>query len=301
MSRYGLLSDVTKAVTSTAVNGYALFRYRLAGSGFGLNATEKRDRRIIVTLTTIPSRLQAVQISLDCMLRQTVKPDKIILNLGEELFEGVSLPPGFDELEERGVEIRYVPYLCPHTKYFYTMREHPDDIVITIDDDVIYRTTVIEELYESYRRHPSAVSCLRAHRMLFDENGTLLPYNGWEYETTWEDTPSMLIFSTGAGGVLYPPGSLHKDLFNSDVFTDLCYRADDVWLKAMELLNGTPVVLASKNYRRLTIVKGSQKIALKTANVGKAENDTCIQNVFNHYGLTSSSLLERETALRIAK
>lgn len=292
MSRYGLLSDIKKVFTSTAINVFAVLRYKFGSKNFGLNRTEKREKRIIVTLTTIPSRVYAVQISLDCMLRQTVKPDKIIVNIGIEKFEGIILPMAFQALEERGVEIRSVPYLCPHTKYFYTMQDFPDDIVITIDDDVIYKKTVIEELMKSYQRHPHAISCLRAHRMAFDDQGKVLPYNQWEYETTHEDVPSLQIFSTGAGGVLYPPHLLHEDLFRREVFTELCYRQDDIWLKAMEVLTRTPVVLASKEYRRLTLVKQSQKIALKKTNAHKGENDICLSKVFQHYGITYLDLVD---------
>lgn len=300
MSHYGLLSDIRKTFTKTAVNIFALARYKFGSQECGLNIAERRSRRIIVSLTTIPSRLGSVQISLDCILRQTVKPDRIILNLGRELFEGIPLPKGFRGLEKRGVEIRYVPYLCPHTKYFYTLQEFPDDIVITIDDDVIYRKTVIEALMACYRRHPSAVSCLRAHKMRFDAHRRLLPYKQWEYETTCTDTPSHLLFSTGAGGVLYPPHVLYKDLFNQELFRELCLRADDIWLKAMELLNDTPVVLASKDYRRMNLVQRSQKIALKRANLHRADNDTYIQNVFHYFGITDDSLqmetMENENA-----
>ena len=293
MSRYGLLSDIKKIFTSTVINILALLRYKLGGGTFGLNTTEKRDKRIVVTLTTIPSRMGAVQISLDCLLRQSVKPDKVIVNLGQELFEGISLPNGFKILESRGVEIRYVPYLCPHSKYFYTMQDFPEDIVITFDDDVIYQKRVIEELMKSYKRHPRSVSCLRAHKMIFDEHHILLPYNQWEYETTCVDIQSTQIFSTGAGGVLYPPHVLNKDVFHSGLLSELCFRADDVWLKAMELLNHTSVVLASKDYRRLTLVRRSQRVALKKTNIRKAENDICIQNVFQHYGITYSDFQDQ--------
>lgn len=290
MSRYGLLSDIKKIFTSTIINIYAALRYKLWKKSFGLNNIEKRDKLIIVSLTTIPSRIWSVQISLDCILRQTVKPDKIILNLGQEVFEGVTLPKSFKNLEKRGVEIRYVSYLSPHSKYYYTMQDYPNDIIVTIDDDVIYKRTVINELLKSYQRHPNAVSCLRAHKMMFDRNFNLLPYNQWNYETIEENIPSMRIFSTGAGGVLYPPRSLYKDLFETKLIRELCFRTDDVWLKAMEVMNKTPVVLASKNYRRLTLVKRSQKYALKRTNTHKAENDVSIKNVFGYYEIKYEDL-----------
>lgn len=100
-----------------------------------------------------------------------IKPDLIILNLGEELFSNVVLPSIILKFKSADVIVRYVPDLKPHTKYYNSMQDYPDDIILTVDYDQIYPLDFIEKLYQSYLENPSAISCYRAHLMLFDEEG----------------------------------------------------------------------------------------------------------------------------------
>ena len=59
------------------------------------------------------------------ILKQTMKPDKIILWLGREKFPDKKLPKIFDKLKACGVELRFCPEdIEPHTKYFYAMQEY---------------------------------------------------------------------------------------------------------------------------------------------------------------------------------
>ena len=46
--------------------------------------TEKRDTRLIVSLTSFPARIKTVHQTINTLLRQTVKPDHIILWLSED-------------------------------------------------------------------------------------------------------------------------------------------------------------------------------------------------------------------------
>jgi hypothetical protein len=44
---------------------------------------------------------------------------------------------------------------------------------------------------------------------------------------------------TGVGGILYPPASLHPDLFDEETFTRLCPDGDDFWFFWMARRAGT--------------------------------------------------------------
>ncbi len=50
---------------------------------------------------------------------------------------------------------------------------------------------------------------------------------------------SFLNFSTGVGDILYPPHTLHEEVFKEDMFLDVCRYADDIWFYAMAFKNGT--------------------------------------------------------------
>lgn len=249
----------------------------------GLNKTEKRDKEIIVSLTTIPSRIDAVCIVIGTMLRQTVKPDKIQLYLGQDEFKDIKLPLWLKLQMRCGVEVIYCKDLKPHTKYFYAMKNNKGSIVITVDDDILYHNDTIEILYKSYLKHPEAVSALRTHLITFNGEGILNPYNVWRQR--WSrliDVPTIKLFATGVGGVLYPPDTMNEDLLKEDIFMKLCPIGDDLWLKVMQLLNDIPCVLAAKQ-RTLRYIDGTQEIALHKTNVGQGKNDEQLNNLFEFY------------------
>ncbi len=248
-----------------------------------LNTTEIRPIKIIVTMTTIPPRVGKIHQVILRLLRQTVKPDKIIIYLGKEKFQGIDLPYMLKlQIKLFGVEVRYVEDIGPHTKYFYAISEFKNDIIITTDDDIKYPADLIEELYKSYKKHPKAVSARRCHLINFNENGSIKKYNEWLYKySKLIDTPSMLLFPTGVGGVLYPPQALHPEVFNLENIKKLTLKADDVWLKFMEILNGTPVVMTPPFI--IKKVKGSQKVTLNQENVQGQGNDLYINNVIKTY------------------
>lgn len=254
----------------------------------GLNKTEKREKKIVVSLTSYPARIDVVPATIGSLLRQTVKPDCIVLWLGEEKFPNQELPKIYEKLRECGVEIRFRQDLKSHTKYFYAIQEFPEDIIITVDDDLLYRETLIEELYSSYKKHPECVSALRVHKMRFNDDYTLKKYGEWYYEYSGEiGSISHQYFATGVGGVLYPPHVLHPEVTNLDVIRKCCHNHDDLWLKIMEVMNGTKVALAADSKKKNKgQIMGTQATGQWKENVIDGGNDRqteAVLTVYNNY------------------
>lgn len=248
-----------------------------------LNIRE-RDKKIIVSMTSYGQRLNTVHVTIDSILRQTVKPDKIVLCISEA--DHADLPATLKKYEKKNlIEILVCEDLkSPHMKYFFTMQKYPDDIVITVDDDVIYRTDLIEKLYSSYQLYPDCVSALRVHRIRLNEEGEIRPYKKWKLRSSeYVLVPRHDYFATGVGGVLYPPHLLHEDMFRLDIIRETCLKADDVWLKFMELLNDVKVVLADSN-KALEYIENTQEGGLFNKNVDCDQNDVQIQALVDHYG-----------------
>ncbi|MEA5549338.1 hypothetical protein VB816_30580, partial [Limnoraphis robusta CCNP1324] len=147
------------------------------------------------------------------------------------------LPPQLGKLERRGLEIRRHNDIGPLTKIVPTLKRYPEALVVTADDDMFYPHDWLEELYDAYLREPGIIHAHRAHRMTFD-SGRVRPYREWEWEAPGFQGPSFDLFPTGVGGVLYAPGHLHREVMNERAYLQLSPKADDVWLKAMSLLNG---------------------------------------------------------------
>ncbi len=238
-------------------------------------------KKVIVSLTTYPARIATVHITIDTIINQTVKPDNIYLWLYTEEFPNreKDLPAELLERTKQGLEIRWMnDNLRPHNKYYFTMIDHPEDIIITVDDDVIYEDKIVKVLLESYVRHPFAVSALRVH-LMYGNNKGLRSYNDWKKRfNDYIDIPSMQLFATGVGGVLYPPHIMDEKVFDIDAIKELCLRADDIWLKFMQVKAGTPVVLAER-HNGLKYIDGSQDCALWNTN--EYENDVQFKNVLD--------------------
>lgn len=244
-----------------------------------------REVKIIVSLTSFNERMPYITETLTPIFDQTQKPDKIILWLAQSQFptKEKELPHSLLRLKSRGLEIRWCDDLKPHKKYYFTMLEYPDDIVITIDDDAIYDKTLIETLMACYKKNPNAVSAMRVHKILFDDQGLFRPYNEWLKEYPAElHRARMDLIATGVGGVLYPPKCLHAALFNKEDILQTCLFADDMWLKVMEVLQGTPVALA-KEQRPFKYISGTQDFSLFKMNVDENMNDRQLQNICNIY------------------
>lgn len=238
--------------------------------------------KIIISLTSYGKRLETLPLCLTSIFNQTYKADKVILNIsGKD-----SLPQSILKFQDKGLSIFHVPVdLKPHNKYYYTMKRYPEDIIITLDDDIIYPSDLIEKLLLSYKRFPNSVSAGRAHKMLFDGNGNLMPYLKWERECNLYDCPSMDLFATGVGGVLYPPHSMNIELFNQTQIQRLCLYADDLWLKFMQLMQNTPVVLIKQERQHPPGIPGVYDNGLFLENKYNNRNDVYIQKIIKAYNI----------------
>lgn len=252
-----------------------------------LYSGKQRKERIIVSLTSYPERFAQIHTALKSIMLQTVKPDKIIVWLDEDV-KRECFTPKMHALEQYGIEYRTMPGdLKPHKKYIHAMQEFPDDIIITVDDDLIYAKDVIETLMKTHARYPNAVCARRVHKMTKKADGTIASYNDWLGEYCGCDTPSHALIATGVGGVLYPPHCLYEKAFDEELIMALSLKADDIWLKFMELLNGTYVVWTPCKFPMPDLIEKEQKTSLKSENVGQNKNDVYFANVQKYFQVQS--------------
>jgi hypothetical protein len=255
------------------------------------------SNRIIVSLTTFPLRINKVWIAIESILRQTHKPDKIILWLSKNQFPSENiLPKKLIEQKNRGLEIRFCEGdIKSHKKYYYTIKEFPNDFLLTIDDDIIYPTTLISQLVDLNKIYPTAICCHLALKIQI-EGEKLQPFNKWK-NVKKQAGPSFNLFFGSGGGTLFPPFSLHPEVLNDTVFKKLCFFADDVWLNCMCQLNDKMIVKSNYYSSRLPIIFIRNK-TLTVINNGQNENDVQIQAIrtyFNKkYGLDKFKLFMRK-------
>jgi chromosome segregation ATPase len=90
----------------------------------------------------------------------------------------------------------------------------------------------------------------------------------------------MQLMATGCAGILYPVYLLRKEFLDVDAVCKTCLFADDLWLKAMELLSDVPVV-AARVCSELQFVPGTQEKTLQKVNVLKDQNDAQLKQIIS--------------------
>ena len=208
-------------------------------------------KKVIVSLTTYGKRIYDVYLTID--LRQ----------------------------QERGLEIQYCKDIRSYKKLIPSLKAFPDDIIITIDDDVIYSIDTIESLINSYLQIPNAIHCHLGREIKIDNT-----YKEWKY-THDDSIVSYRTMPIGCGGVLYPPHTLDSEVFNEHVFESICPSADDIWFKAMALKQGIKCKLTQQNIHEYAYIDNPfwQDKGLTRTNVNKNKNDEQVRRVFEKYDL----------------
>jgi hypothetical protein len=114
------------------------------------------DEKIIVSFTSWVKRIHLCANVFKMMLNQTLVPDKIVLNLSIEEFPNKEndLPTDLNEIvsgNKDKCEIYWVEKNTkPYKKLIPSLLRFPDDVIITIDDDIPYPNNFVELMYDEY-------------------------------------------------------------------------------------------------------------------------------------------------------
>lgn len=250
--------------------------------------------RTIVSLTSHQPRFSMLHHCLQSLYSQTGKVHKIILYLDKGV-KHEQLTRETLYFQDKGLDIIITDkFLGPHAKYYFAMQQYPDDIIITVDDDVRYDSMLIDKLMHSYYRFPMAVSAMRTHKMVLQDNGKIKNYANWDFEYTKILVPSFQLFATGVGGVLYPPGCMCREVFNESVLMGFCLYADDIWLKIMQLISGTQTVYVDGMSFPIKTIEYTQDCALYKYNLHGGGNDVCINRLIEYYDINLKKLFSEE-------
>jgi len=97
------------------------------------------DAHYVASVTTTKSRLHIVDRSIRSMLDQSAPPRGVYLYVSDQIVSN-EIPARLRALEERGLAIRLVEDVGPHTKLIHALKDHGEGNIITFDDDMIYPT-----------------------------------------------------------------------------------------------------------------------------------------------------------------
>ena len=120
---------------------------------------------IYVSLSTIPPRINDINKSIDSILNQTIRPDKIFINIPkkfkrfkEEIKDDQI--PNFPSI----VEVTRCDDCGPGTKLLGSINKlNKESLVILADDDQVYENFMIEKLYYYYKKAPQNAYSFYVH------------------------------------------------------------------------------------------------------------------------------------------
>lgn len=222
-----------------------------------------RNPKIILSLTTFPDRINTVSKTIKTLLNQTLKPDKVILWLAESQFpkKENELPQELLNLQKFGLTIDWCEDIRSYKKLIPAIEKYPNDIIITFDDDIYYDNDVVENLYNSYLKHPKCIHANRGTRVDI-VNEQIKPKKNADIYWIRYLTPSFKNTIIGCGGVLYPPNCLHKTATDRNLFQKVIPTQDDLWFWAMALLNKTKIQIVSSYDMQIKTVENTQHCGL---------------------------------------
>ncbi len=236
---------------------------------------------LVLTVTSYPPRFPTLALTLKSLLLQNLRPEFTILWVAHDDF--AKLPPAVLALQADGLTIRTTADTRSYKKIIPAIEAFPQASLVIADDDTYYWPSWLEELVAAAAPGAREVVCHRAHRIILRPDGLPARYADWEEETA-EHGPSRLLFPTGIGGVLYPPGIFAADVTRQDIFTRYCPQADDIWLFWMASLAGARFHRIGQPRTFITWFS-SQQVGLLQSNVLNTDgNDRQIANMIEAYG-----------------
>ncbi|MGN7160869.1 hypothetical protein ACTHQV_13500 [Sphingomonas sp. SAFR-052] len=238
---------------------------------------------IVISFTSFAPRFGTLHQVVQSLLWQSVQADRVVLYLkkGEEHL----LPDAVKRLASDRFLIEWRDDNRSYDKLIHALTDFPDAYIITVDDDIVYSATLVEQLVKGRLANPNSISCLRGHRVTFSHDGYLLPYLSWKFNALdqYACQPSTDLMPTGVGGVLYPPRSLDSQAIDIDTAKRLAPTADDAWFYWMARLAGTTHVKVGENTTNLLYTEGSQESGLVHNNWDGA-NDRQIRALWAEFG-----------------
>ena len=224
----------------------------------GVNLTEQRERKVILSLTSFPERIPYVHKAICSMLHQTYKPDMVILWLAEPQFPDreKALPRKLLSLCKYGLTIRWVEKdIRSYKKLIPARREFPEDIIVTADDDMYWPVDHLAKLISSLEERPDEIHCHLLTRICF-ENGS---FGTMKRSKEMHGSSRYGNKLVGVGGVAYPPHCLDTEVLNEKAFLELAPTNDDVWFWAMAIKNGTKIHWIEDPEDSILHVEGTQE------------------------------------------
>ena len=237
----------------------------------------KKDKRIVVSLSTLPSRIKNIDKVIKSILKNKIKPDVIYINIPKyskrEKREYI-IPDKIKNIEIVKINIIDEDY-GPITKLYPTLLKEidPETIIICIDDDKEYDKNLIKHLLSVSKKYPKDCVCI----------------SGWNYLNLGF---YALPVSIGLNNIIKNVdilqcynGVLYKRKFFEDDFKNIikckeCLTTDDILISKYLKYKNINIKSVPYNFKHKDI---ENKGEFKLGNINIQNNNwiKCINKIIN--------------------
>jgi hypothetical protein len=218
--------------------------------------------RVVVTFTTIPERINSVDVMLKSLLDQSVRPDKIYLCIPKKSRlepHHYSIPNWLHTISI--LEILYIEDdLGPITKLIPALEReklYPSTRIIVVDDDGVYPKNLVETLVNwSYRLPDAALGCsgVLVPKGLRPSDILLTPshwHKSLRYTPKTSSSITRVDYLFGYAGVLVQPRFFAEGIKNYEGAPKAAFFEDDLWISGN---------LKKQGVERFVITSDSEKM-----------------------------------------
>ncbi len=191
---------------------------------------KRRQGLPMVSLYSHDERLFFVHKTIESILKGTVKPCKIILNIPKG--QKRMLSDETREMVERGsVELYEVPLDAKrHSAYLYPLLRYSGYALIVVSDNRVYAPTFVETLYSNYLNNPVNVYAVETKIIALDSDNSPMPYEEWgKHGRLYRDRDGYRdVLPLMKGGYIIPTSGV-VNTFNKDAVLKYINSADSLF------------------------------------------------------------------------
>lgn len=242
---------------------------------------------VVASLTSYPQRIKNAWIGIETLLRQSVRPQALILVLSTEEFPNHEVPRRILDQKKRGLSILWVESNGrSYDKLIPVRGAFPGSTIVTFDDDKYFPRGLLSDLFEASQKHPEMVVGSRGWKITISTESSEIHYGeGWMRAFPGEKGDHLL--TPGGNGCLYPYESLSPLVDDLDRALEICPTADDIWFWGALKKQGTKILcLGMPPHRPVGLLR--QTRALSQTN--ETENDIQFQRALKFFSIEPSDI-----------
>ena len=236
------------------------------------------NRRVIVSLSTVPDRINNLRPTIRSLLKQTRPPDEIVLAIPEFSIreQRPYVVPEYLLRLPRVRVLRCAKDWGPATKFIGAIQDElaagrENTLIMVVDDDRLYPRDALETYLYYNQQLPNAALCFR---------GAAMPSTlDWDdakmiYATDLRE-PRTVAVITGCGSYLVQPRFFDQSLWDYSKAPSVAFYIDDIWISAWLSRRGVKRYVIPASARMRSVSRQRRTVSLnKIPGRQKLNNET---------------------------